>query len=421
MNRIIKFIVLSLMLSVSVVCSAQTSTLKDAVTEYYKRCMTESAFRKTTRVSLRAVNDKDTLKYVSITNDSCLNKKLKDLYMETKGLEDLVTLVLPYYEANISTDSLLKVIHTDDSLYHCAEVYEIYNDSIRKRFTHFVNIVYKLCTDKKSVHMKGILCNVPESYAKLAATLLKSGFDSDKLFESAAKYSGVISNDFTKSKSKEDFKIYMDDNSNKFYLKTLYKYYPDENDLKLFINVDYPKEYYTLRRELVKNRESIFKELSKKFTEYASDSVVLETAKKKVREEGHTVKDVLTAENSTFVGGDPGLMKWLPKNLKYPLVAQENGIQGRMLVSFNVEEDGYINDIKLVANKARNVSTNDILLEVTDEPRYVKRAQKENEGIDALEAEALRVVRAMPNWKPGKINGENVKVKFTLPVTFRLQ
>ena len=133
------------------------------------------------------------------------------------------------------------------------------------------------------------------------------------------------------------------------------------------------------------------------------------------------VKDVFTAEQPSFVGGDPGLMKWLQKNLKYPLVAQENGIQGRMLVSFNVEEDGYINDIKLVANKARNVSTNDILLEVTDEPRYVKRAQKENEGIDALEAEALRVVRAMPDWKPGKINGENVKVKFTLPVTFRLQ
>lgn len=422
MKKNIKFIVLSLMLSVSVVCNAQTSTLKDAVTEYYKRCMTESAFRETVRVSLRAVNDKDTLKYVSITNDSCLNKKLKDLYMENKGLEDLVTLVLPYYETNISTDSLIKVVQTKDSLYHCAKIYETYCDTIRKRFTFFTNIIYELCTAKKSVLIKGIVCNVPESYAKLAAPLLKpSRFDSDKLFESAAEHSGVNSSNSFKKKGKPYFINYMDENSTKFYLKTLYKYLPDENDLKLYIEVDYPKEYYKLRRELVKNRESVFKELSKKFTEYASDPAILETAKKKVREEGHMVKDVFTAEQPSFVGGDPGLMKWLQKNLRYPLVAQENGIQGRMLVSFYVSEDGSITDITPVANKARDASVNDIWLEVTDDLHYVERVNKKDMGIDALEAEALRVVGAMPNWNPGTINGEAVKVKFSLPVTFRLQ
>ncbi len=97
-------------------------------------------------------------------------------------------------------------------------------------------------------------------------------------------------------------------------------------------------------------------------------------------------------ENPSFPGGDAALMTWLNKNIKYPSAAQENGIQGRVLVSFVVNKDGTI-----------------------VEPRIVRSVDP------SLDKEAQRVVTAMPRWKPGKQRGKPVRVKFTLPVTFRLQ
>lgn len=97
-------------------------------------------------------------------------------------------------------------------------------------------------------------------------------------------------------------------------------------------------------------------------------------------------------EMPEFPGGMGELMKFLGNNIKYPAVAQENGIQGRVIIQFVVEKDGS------VAN-----------------PVVAK-------GVDpALDKEALRVVKAMPKWKPGKQRGKAVRVKYTVPVTFRLQ
>ena len=85
-------------------------------------------------------------------------------------------------------------------------------------------------------------------------------------------------------------------------------------------------------------------------------------------------------------------MEWLQKNLKYPPVAQENGIQGRVLVQFVVNKDGSI-----------------------VEPKVLR-------SVDAsLDKEAMRVVQQMPKWTPGRQRGKAVRVRFTLPVTFRLQ
>ena len=96
-------------------------------------------------------------------------------------------------------------------------------------------------------------------------------------------------------------------------------------------------------------------------------------------------------QNPEFPGGMDALMKWLSKNLKYPASAQENGIQGRVLVQFVVNKDGSI-----------------------VEPKVIRSVDP------ALDKEALRVVSAMPKWQPGKQRGKTVRVRFTLPVTFRL-
>ena len=93
-----------------------------------------------------------------------------------------------------------------------------------------------------------------------------------------------------------------------------------------------------------------------------------------------------------YKGGDQALMDYLNKSIKYPVIAEENGIQGRVVCTFVVERDGSITDVKVV----RSVDP-------------------------SLDKEAVRVLKAMPKWIPGKQNGSAVRVKFTLPVTFKLQ
>ena len=97
-------------------------------------------------------------------------------------------------------------------------------------------------------------------------------------------------------------------------------------------------------------------------------------------------------EMPSFPGGQGALMAFLSSNIKYPVVAQENGVQGRVIVGFVVEKDGSITDVKVM----RSVDP-------------------------SLDREAQRVVKAMPKWKPGKQNGSAVRVKYTVPVVFRLQ
>lgn len=93
-----------------------------------------------------------------------------------------------------------------------------------------------------------------------------------------------------------------------------------------------------------------------------------------------------------FPGGMAELMKYLQKNIKYPTISQENGVQGRVIVQFVVNRDGSIVD--------------PVVLRSVD---------------PYLDKEALRVVSTMPKWKPGEQRGKPVRVKFTLPVQFRLQ
>ena len=94
----------------------------------------------------------------------------------------------------------------------------------------------------------------------------------------------------------------------------------------------------------------------------------------------------------SFPGGMGALMSWLGQNIKYPVIAAENGVEGKVIVQFVVEKDGSITDVKV----AKSVDP-------------------------SLDKEAARVVKSMPHWIAGRQNGNPVRVKYTVPVTFRLQ
>ena len=85
------------------------------------------------------------------------------------------------------------------------------------------------------------------------------------------------------------------------------------------------------------------------------------------------------------------LREFLSKNLKYPEKAAEEGVQGRVICRFELDEKGYISNIKV----AKSIHP-------------------------LLDAEAVRVISVMPRWIPAKQNGEPVKIRYTLPITFRL-
>lgn len=97
-----------------------------------------------------------------------------------------------------------------------------------------------------------------------------------------------------------------------------------------------------------------------------------------------------------FPGGQSKMMKFLSRNVKYPPQAMDNNVQGRAYISFTIEKDGSITDVKTAAPKGREVHK--LLLN-----------------------EALRVVKSMPKWTPGMHEGEVVRVKFVVPISFKLR
>lgn len=96
-------------------------------------------------------------------------------------------------------------------------------------------------------------------------------------------------------------------------------------------------------------------------------------------------------QNAMFPGGDEACYKWLSENIKYPSICQEQGIQGRVFLSFVVNKDGSIEQIKVMRSPDQHLSD-----------------------------EAVRVVGKMPKWKPARQGNKNVRSKFNLPVMFKL-
>lgn len=111
-----------------------------------------------------------------------------------------------------------------------------------------------------------------------------------------------------------------------------------------------------------------------------------------VVEEEQPLNIAMVEQKPEFNGGEVAMYKWLSDNIVYPTIAAEEGVSGRVVVEFVVGKDGSISDVRVVR------------------PRH-----------PALDKEAVRVVKSMPAWIPGRNNGQPVKVTYTLPVQFKLQ
>ncbi len=127
--------------------------------------------------------------------------------------------------------------------------------------------------------------------------------------------------------------------------------------------------------------------------ETETEVVIAAPVEAPVEEEEEEVVFVVVESMPEFPGGQQALFKYLSENVKYPVIAQENGIQGRVICQFVVNKDGSIVDVEVVRSG----------------------------GDASLDKEAVRVIKTMPKWKPGKQRGKPVRVKYTVPVNFKLQ
>ena len=124
-----------------------------------------------------------------------------------------------------------------------------------------------------------------------------------------------------------------------------------------------------------------------------TEEIVIDAPEECAMEEEEEVIFMVVESMPEFPGGQDSLFSYLEANVQYPVIAQENGIQGRVICQFVVNKDGSIVDVVVVRSS----------------------------GEASLDKEAQRVIGSMPKWKPGKQRGKPVRVKYTLPVNFRLQ
>ena len=130
-------------------------------------------------------------------------------------------------------------------------------------------------------------------------------------------------------------------------------------------------------------------DLTKTVREHKNE-VIVEEVKPKQVEDNHVFTAV--EQPPTFPGGEAALLKYISDHIRYPAVAQENGIQGRVVVQFVVTKTGHVGEVKVVRGKDPD-----------------------------LDKEAVRVVKSLPKFNPGKMNGNSVNVWYTLPINFKLQ
>jgi protein TonB len=137
--------------------------------------------------------------------------------------------------------------------------------------------------------------------------------------------------------------------------------------------------------EIIEDDEEIENEAEVEDTESDEDVEI------EIEEEDDEEFFMVVENMPEFPGGDLGLMKYIQKNVKYPAIAKEYNITGKVYVSFIVDKSGSVTNVKIVRGVDKN-----------------------------LDAEAMRVVKSLPKYKPGKQRGKSVRVMFTIPINFTL-
>lgn len=167
-------------------------------------------------------------------------------------------------------------------------------------------------------------------------------------------------------------------------------------------------------QKILVNGKEYFKALSDGQEKLAIEDAEIPTIQNAIHDD--PIFDIVE-EPAQYPGGQGALMQYLAQNIRYPKISAENGVQGRVIVQFVIEKDGSLSNFKIVKD-AKPVSDG---ITVNAQGTTAEGNDIPKEAYGALNIEALRVLRGMPNWTPAKQRGQVVRMRYTLPVTFRLQ
>ncbi len=167
-------------------------------------------------------------------------------------------------------------------------------------------------------------------------------------------------------------------------------------------------------QKILVNGKEYFKVLSDGQEKLAIEDAEIPTIQNAIHDD--PIFDIVE-EPAQYPGGQGALMQYLAQNIRYPKISAENGVQGRVLVQFVIEKDGSLSNFKIVKD-AKPVSDG---ITVNAQGTTAEGNDIPKEANGALNIEALRVLRGMPNWTPAKQRGQVVRMRYTLPVTFRLE
>lgn len=172
---------------------------------------------------------------------------------------------------------------------------------------------------------------------------------------------------------------------------------PVINELELKVEVDKEPAIFERELEITDCKDDFEIEKVKAVMSIVGEDIVESNSEKPTsvapkNREVEIINVAFVDDTPRYKGGDSEMYKWLSSNIQYPPEAVENGITGKVIVSFVVEKDGQITNVHVVRSKH-----------------------------PALDEEAVRVVSNMPNWEPALINGEAVRVEYNLPISFNLK
>lgn len=144
--------------------------------------------------------------------------------------------------------------------------------------------------------------------------------------------------------------------------------------------------------EIVEDNKELTNEVKVENTEADANTQIQAPIEVQQEEENEEVVNFYVIEEKPeFPGGEAAMFQWIAKNVKYPEIAKENSVQGKVFVQFVIGKEGKVTDVQVVR------------------------------GVDpSLDKEAVRIIQSMPAWKPGKQRGKPVKVSFQLPINFKL-
>ena len=182
-------------------------------------------------------------------------------------------------------------------------------------------------------------------------------------------------------------------------------------------NVSTKEEVESHKHEIVRARMLDLNEAQQKWGSRGSGGV-LEAETRGYQERAVDKPDVMPE----YPGGIEAMYRFLADNVRYPALAHEAGIQGKVIVKFIVSEEGVITNV----NSEKVLSVNGLkeVMVIARQPGMTvaeaAAVEQQIKALEMLKSESVRVVRSMPHWKPGMKDGKPVPVSFSLPITFRL-